>query len=64
VLPRLAVVVLAGRVAGDARGIVDAARPGLPVLAMPHPSPTIVCTSPAIPARIAETLLVAAALLR
>lgn len=55
-LPDLRVVVLAGRVAGLARPAVAAARPGLPVLAMPHPSPTIVCTSPAVPARIAETL--------
>lgn len=55
-LPSLAVVVLAGRVAAKARPIIEAARPGLPVLEMPHPSPTIVCTSPSVPARIAEVL--------
>lgn len=62
-LPRLKVAVLAGRVAGQARGLLEAARPGLAVLAMPHPSPTIVCTSPAVPARIAATLAAARALL-
>jgi uracil-DNA glycosylase len=62
-LPRLRVAVLAGRVAGQARGILEAARPGLPVLAMPHPSPTFVCTSPAVPARIAAALAAARAVL-
>lgn len=62
-LPHLAVVVLAGRVAGEARGTVAAARPDAAVLAMPHPSPTIVCTSPEIPRRIAMSLGEAAALL-
>jgi uracil-DNA glycosylase len=33
------------------------------VLAMPHPSPTYVCTSPAVPAAIRATLAEAAALL-
>ncbi len=61
-LPRLAVVVLAGRVAADAEPLIATARPGLPVLLMPHPSPTIVCTSPAIPASIARILGEASAL--
>ena len=62
-LPRLAVVVLAGRVAAEARAAVAAARPGLPVFGMPHPSPTVVCTSPAVPARIRAALAEAAAVL-
>ena len=61
-LPRLAVVVLAGRVAAEARPVVEDARPGLPTIAMPHPSPTFVCTSPTIPARIRAALAQAAAL--
>lgn len=59
-LPRLAVVVLAGRVAAQARPEIASLRPGLPVLEMPHPSPTIVCTSPAVAARIRATLAEAA----
>lgn len=55
-LPRLVAVVLAGRVAAQARPGIAAARPDLALFEMPHPSPTIVCTSPAIPARIAATL--------
>ena len=47
-LPRLAVVVLAGRVAAQAEPLIAGNRPGLPVLLMPHPSPTFVCTSPSI----------------
>ena len=62
-LPRLEVVVLAGRVARMASGTVQAARPGLLVLTMPHPSPTIVCTSPRIGESIAGTLAAAAAAL-
>jgi len=62
-LPRLMVAVLAGRVAAEARGTVSAARPDVAVLAMPHPSPTYVCTSPTVPARIVATLAEAAALL-
>jgi len=62
-LPRLKVVVLAGRVAGEARSVVAAARPDVAALAMPHPSPTFVCTSPDVPRRIADTLAEAAALL-
>ncbi|MBB5692318.1 uracil-DNA glycosylase [Muricoccus pecuniae] len=62
-LPRLRVAVLAGRFAGMAEAPIRAARPGLPVLAMPHPSPTYVCTSPAVPARILAALTEAARLL-
>ena len=62
-MPRLRVAVLAGRFAAAAEPVLRAARPDLPVLTMPHPSPTYVCTSPAVPARIAETLGAAAALL-
>ena len=61
-LPRLRVVVLAGRKADAARPSVATARPTLPVLAMPHPSPTSVCTSPTVGERIAATLARAAAL--
>lgn len=63
VLPRLRVVVLSGRTAASAEPLIRAARPGLPVLTMPHPSPTIVCTSPAIGARIAAALAEATAIL-
>jgi uracil-DNA glycosylase len=62
-LPRLHVAVLAGRVAAEAEPVLEAACPGLPVLRMPHPSPTFVCTSPDIPRRIAATLAEAATLL-
>lgn len=62
-LPRLRVVVLSGRVAREAAPIVAQHCPALPILFMPHPSPTIVCTSPAIPAAIRTTLAEAAALL-
>ena len=61
-LPRLAVVVLAGRVAAEAKAQIAATRPGLAVLLMPHPSPTFVCTNPAIPKTIEATLDRAAAL--
>ncbi len=61
-LPRLAVVVLAGRVAAEAEPLIAAARPGLPILVMPHPSPTIVCTSPMIARSIAQVLAEAATL--
>ena len=63
-LPRLAVVVLSVRVAAQAAPVVAAARLGMPVILIPHPSPTIVCTSPAVGARIAEGLGKAAAILR
>ena len=62
-LPRLQVAVLAGRVAGLAAGTLRAARPGLAVLTMPHPSPTIVCTSPRVGERILDTLAAATAAL-
>jgi len=62
-LPRLIVAVLAGRVAAEARSPIAALLPGLPVLEMPHPSPTFVCTSPAVPARITRILAQAAAVL-
>lgn len=62
-LPRLEVAVLAGRVAGLAAPLIRAARPGAAVLAMPHPSPTYVCTSPDVPRRIAAVLAEAAVLL-
>ena len=63
-LPDLRAVVLAGRSAGAAEPTVAAARPGLPVFRMPHPSPTIQCTSPDIPRRCAGALAGAAAALR
>ena len=62
-LPRLKVIVLSGRVAGEARGIIAAVRPDVAVLAMPHPSPTYVCTSPDVPRRIEAALAEAARLL-
>jgi uracil-DNA glycosylase len=63
-LPRLAVVILAGRVAGQCAPALASLRPGLPVIAVPHPSPTYVCTSPEVPARIRRGLAEAAAALR
>lgn len=51
-LPCLAVAVLAGRFAGEARGALEGLRPALPVIAVPHPSPTYVCTSPTVRERI------------
>ena len=62
-LPRLHGAVLAGRAAAAAAQVIAAERRGLPVLTMPHPSPTFVCTSPAVPRRIAAALAEAAALL-
>ncbi len=56
--------VLAGRFAGGAAPAIAALRPGLPLIAIPHPSPTYVCTSPEVPARIRQGLSEAAALLR
>lgn len=63
-LPRLRVVVLAGRVAALAEPTVRAARPGLPLIRMPHPSPTYLCTSPAHPARVRAALAEAASVLQ
>ena len=52
------VAVLAGRTAAQAAPLLPAC---IKVLTMPHPSPTIVCTSPEIPRRIAAALAEAAA---
>lgn len=60
-LPELRVCVLAGRAAAAAAPVLRAARPGLPLLEMPHPSPTFVCTSPEVPRRIVGALRAAAA---
>ena len=62
-LPNLAVAVLAGRYAGDAAPAITALRPRLPIIRIPHPSPTYVCTAPEVPARIRRGLSEAAALL-
>lgn len=51
-LPHLSVIVLAGRVAGLSRPALEILRPGCPVIGVPHPSPTYVCTSPDVAARI------------
>jgi uracil-DNA glycosylase len=64
ILPRLAVVVLSGRVAAALQTAIQACRPELSVLCMPHPSPTFVCTSPDVPRRIVAVLAEAATLLR
>ena len=61
-LPRLRAVILAGRTAGSATALIAQARPDLPLLHMPHPSPTILCTSPTIGQRIAACLAEAAAI--
>lgn len=63
-LPRLAVAVLAGRVAALAGLVLSGRRPEVAQLCMPHPSPTYLCTSPAHPWRVAAVLAEAAALLR
>ncbi|WP_375464881.1 uracil-DNA glycosylase [uncultured Methylobacterium sp.] len=63
-LPNLAVVVLAGRVAGEARTALATLRPDVPIIGVPHPSPTYVCTSPQVPARIRAGLHEAAVILR
>jgi len=55
-LPRLTVIVLAGRVAGTARGELAVLLPRVPSLGMPHPSPTYVCTSPTVAVRISSAL--------
>ncbi len=60
-LPDLHAVVLAGRSAGAAEPTIAGARPGLPIFRVPHPSPTIQCTSPDIPRRCAGCLAAAAA---
>ena len=63
-LPGLAVAVLAGRFAGEARPALASLRPGLSVIGVPHPSPTYVCTSPGVPERIRAGLAEAAVILR
>ncbi len=60
VLPRLVACVLAGRVAAEAEPLLRALRPALALFRMPHPSPTIQCTSPAVPARCRAALADAA----
>jgi hypothetical protein len=55
-LPRLRVVLLAGRVAAAARAVIAHVRPDLAIVAMPHPSPTYVCTSPTVPERIVAAI--------
>lgn len=62
-LPRLAVVVLAGRVAGLSRPALATLRPGVPAIAVPHPSPTYVCTSPNVAMRIRDGFTQAATFL-
>ncbi len=62
-LPRLAVVVPAGRFAAQAAAPLAELRPDLPVIPVPHPSPTYVCTSPSVRERIRAGLGEAAALL-
>lgn len=59
-LPRLAVVVPAGRFAHEAAAPLAALRPDLPVVPIPHPSPTYVCTSPSVRERILAGLTQAA----
>ena len=54
--PALSAVVLAGRAAGRAAPVLAARAPHLRVLAMPHPSPTFVCTDPKIAPRIVGVL--------
>ncbi|MGY6249860.1 uracil-DNA glycosylase [Bosea thiooxidans] len=56
-LPRVQVVVLAGRVAQSLRPVLDAARPDVTAIAIPHPSPTHLAASPAARERLfGETL--------
>ena len=63
-LPRLAVVVPAGRSAAQAAAPLAEMRPNLPVIFVPHPSPTYVCTSPTVRERILSGLREASARLR
>ena len=48
--------VLAGRIAALAEPVLSKVRPGLLTIRVPHPSPTYVCTSPAIRHRIVAGL--------
>ncbi|BAU91583.1 uracil-DNA glycosylase [Methylorubrum populi] len=59
-LPRLAVVVPAGRFAQAAASPLAELRPDLPLVPIPHPSPTYVCTSPSVRERILAGLTRAA----
>jgi hypothetical protein len=63
-LPRLAVVVLSGRFAAGLRPALADLRPNLPVVEIPHPSPTYVCTSPQVTVRIRAGLAEAAGILQ
>jgi uracil-DNA glycosylase len=62
-LPRLRVVVMAGRTAALAMPFLREVRPDLALFGMPHPSPTYVNTSPMVAALIAQVLAEAAACL-
>ncbi len=62
-LPHLRVVVLAGRVAGAVREPLQRMRPALPIIEVPHPSPTFVCTAPSVRERILTGFAEAGALL-
>ena len=62
-LPRLRVAVLAGSAARGAQPILEAERPGVAVLAMPHPSPVYVNTAPHIAPGIIAMLQRAAKLI-
>ncbi|WP_245586780.1 uracil-DNA glycosylase [Pseudomonas cremoricolorata] len=59
-LPRLRVVVLAGRVAQRGAPGIEHYRPELRLLAMPHPSPLSVCQHPDVAKDIVSTLTRAA----
>lgn len=63
-LPNLRAVVLAGRVAGSFRAALEGLAPGMALVAIPHPSPTHVCTAPGVALRIHAGLAEAAAILR
>ena len=60
-LPDLKVAVLAGSVAGAARGLLETA--GIEVILSPHPSPTLINTSPALRDRLHAAFETAAAIL-
>lgn len=63
VLPFVEVVVLAGRVARLSGEPLRLLRPDLPLITIPHPSPTYVCTSPSVSERIGAGLSEAAKIL-
>ncbi|MBX9933392.1 MAG: uracil-DNA glycosylase [Methylobacterium sp.] len=62
-LPYLKVVVLAGRMAGELTPSIAERFPVIPIVRVPHPSPTYVCTSPDVRRRIIAGLAQAAAIL-